>query len=80
MRDTSHATNYTVEEILEQLMRLGYNVKFIAARGFEAGAISQDLLNNVSACFDKLPISNREETMFRLTSDHYYLVISLEEK
>ena len=79
MRDTSHAIDYTVEEILEQLMQQGYNVKFIAARGFEVGAVSQELLSNVNLCFDRLPINDRSETMYRLTSEHYYLVISREE-
>ncbi len=79
MRDTSHAIDYTVEEILEQLMQQGYNVKFIAARGFEVGVVSQELLSNVNLCFDRLPINDKSETMYRLTSEHYYLVIDREE-
>jgi GT2 family glycosyltransferase len=79
MRDTSHAIDYTVEEILEQLMQQGYNVKFIAARGFEVGVVSQELLSNVNLCFDRLPINDRSETMYRLTSEHYYLVIDRNE-
>ena len=76
IHNPSHSINYSVEEFLSLLLQEKYDAKYIAARGFEGITISNELIEFTKNILQVGCVKNINETMFRLTSQRYFFVIT----
>ena len=76
-RNPVHAINYTVEEVVERLQKKGFNIAFLGGRRFaDSKYFVKEIVDTVHWAIEHLPVSDKQEALYRLYSERYLFSIT----
>lgn len=76
-RNPVHAINYTVEEVVERLQKKGFNIAFLGGRRFaDSKYFVKEIVDTVHWAIEHLPVSDKQEALYRLYSERFLFSIT----